>query len=192
MAGKSDNAHQDLHIEVADTIATHEVAHSSPTGQLFNGNVVMLASTWVTFFLLLFVLGKYAWKPILKTIEDRENRIADSLKQAEKIEQSLDQAKQQQEQILQKARDEAKAIVDNAHKEAVASAQAVTDAAREQADRSISRAQEEIAGEREKALQAIRSEVATMVVSASEKLIRTNLDEQKNKKIVEHILEELH
>ena len=148
---------------------------------------------WIglTFLILLILLRKFAWGPITSALSQREETIAESIAQAEK---ALSEAKQLQ------------ADNSKARREAVAQAQSVLREAREEAERLRSEevaktrdqiqqmqeaAQAEIAREKQSALDSLRTEVADLAVQAAEKILRENLDADRQKKIVSDFLSDL-
>ncbi len=148
---------------------------------------------WITltFLILLGLLRKFAWGPITSALNERESKISESMEQAEK---ALAEAKQLQ------------ADNDKARREAEAQAQSILREAREEADRLRGEevdktrvqiqtmqesAQAEIEREKQSALDSLRQEVADLAVSAAEKILRENLDADRQKKIVNDFLSDL-
>lgn len=145
----------------------------------------------VNFFVLVGILAKFAYKPLLKVLEDRRNKIASDLDNAAKARQSAEQMKAEYEVQLSKARSEAQAIVDKAVKQAAKEGQAQLEAIRAQIAREKEVAQAEIANEREAAIRDMRNEVVTLSMAVAEKLLNKNMDSDMNAKLVAECIDQL-
>ena len=132
---------------------------------------------FVNFFILVAILAKFAYKPILKVLEDRRNKIATDISSAEEARATAEKLKADYEAQLQKAHTEAQAIVDKAVKQADKEAQAQLDAIRAQ-----------IAREKEIAQAEIVNEVVTLSMAVAEKLLQKNMDTDMNQKLVAECL----
>ena len=145
----------------------------------------------VTFAALLFVLRKFAWGPITSALTTRETTIHDSLAQAEK---ALAEAKQLQADNT-KARREAEAqaqtIIREAREESDRLRTEEVDKTRTQIQQLQDSAQAEIEREKDNALNSLRQEVADLAIRAAEKILRENLDADRQKKIVDNFLGDL-
>lgn len=145
----------------------------------------------VNFFVLVGILAKFAYKPLLKVLEDRRNKIASDLDNAAQARQSAEQMKAEYEAQLSKARSEAQAIVDKAVKQAAKEGQAQLEAIRAQIAREKEVAQAEIANEREAAIRDMRNEVVTLSMAVAEKLLNKNMDSGMNAKLVADCIDQL-
>lgn len=145
----------------------------------------------VNFFVLVGILAKFAYKPLLKVLEDRRNKIASDLDNAAQARQSAEQMKVEYEAQLSKARSEAQAIVDKAVKQAAKEGQAQLEAIRAQIAREKEVAQAEIANEREAAIRDMRNEVVTLSMAVAEKLLNKNMDSDMNAKLVADCIDQL-
>ena len=136
----------------------------------------------VIFILLVVLLSKFAWKPILASLKEREESIQKALESAEKAkiemaslksdnEKLLKEAREERDQILRIARDAANRIHDDAQV-----------AAKKNADRIIEDAKAIIQIEKEAALRDVKAQVALFSLAISEKLIKKNLSEDKQQK----------
>lgn len=145
----------------------------------------------VNFFVLVGILAKFAYKPLLKVLEDRRNKIASDLDNAAQARQSAEQMKAEYEAQLSKARSEAQAIVDKAVKQTAKEGQAQLEAIRAQIAREKEVAQAEIANEREAAIRDMRNEVVTLSMAVAEKLLNKNMDSDMNAKLVADCIDQL-
>ena len=131
--------------------------------------------TLLAFVVVLFILGKYAWKPILNSLNEREKTIADSLSTAERVKEEMNQMKSENEALMAKARDERAQML----KEAKETRDKIVNEAREQAKVEASKIVAEsyaaIENQKMAALTDVKNEIGNMVIEISEKVIRKSL-----------------
>lgn len=158
---------------------------------MFDINPGLMVWTVITFVVLLLVLSKYAWKPLLKSLKDREDNIRDALSQAERARAEAAELLKQNEVNLARAEEEYQKIV----REGKAFAEKLKDdivaKANSQAQRQIQQAKEEIQRDVDAAKQQLRAEVADLAVQAAGKILDESLDAQKHRKIVDSFLNQL-
>ena len=147
--------------------------------------------TIITFLILLGLLSKFAWKPLLHALEKRENEIARSLKDAEKARKELDRLTSEGDEIIAKARSEAQAIVGEGKKAADQLKESTLSKAKETAAANLDDAKEQIKMEKEKAIAEIKGEVAGLSLSIAEKLVKKNLNEEDNKSLINESLKNI-
>ena len=145
----------------------------------------------INFFILVSILAKFAYKPLLKVLEERRNKIESDLDAAAQAREAAAQLQAEYEAQLRSARAEAQAIIDKAVKQADKEAQAQLSAIREQIAREKQIAQAEIANEREVAIREMRNEVVTLSMAVAEKLLKKNLNPDMNVTLVAHCFEQL-
>ncbi len=151
----------------------------------------MLIWTWVTFFFLLWVLKKVAWKPLLSAVEEREKRIADSLKRAEEAREEAEKYLAEQQEKLAKAQDEVQKMLREGKELAEKMKEDLLAQAREEANKLVERARADISRERQQAILAIKGEIADLVIKATSKLINTTLDEKKHRELIDQYIQSL-
>ena len=147
--------------------------------------------TIITFLLLLYVLAKFAWKPLLKMLDDRENLIKSSLKDAEKAKLELESLTQESEAITAKARSEAQSILAESKSAADKVKEDTIAKAKEQAIKIRDDAKKQIEVEKDKAISDIKQEVVNLTLSVAEKLINKNLNDADNKSLIEESLKKV-
>ncbi len=152
---------------------------------------ILLAAQAVNFLILLWVLQRFAYKPILKVLETRKQTIADSLKNAEEIEKRLQKTEEDREKRLQKAADEAREILGDATKTASQIMEEAQERGRVQMAEIIEKGRQTLQAEQDKLHQEIRQEVAIMVVTALEKVTGKVLSASDQKKLVDQSLKDL-
>lgn len=136
----------------------------------------------VIFVSLIFLLRKFAWKPILSAVEERETKISDALDLAEKTKLEMAQLKSQNEELIKQARQERDNILNAARQ---TGEQILSDArskASIETDKMLVNAQEAIQIERQKAITEIKNQVATLSLSVAEKLVRQDLSSDSRQK----------
>ena len=144
--------------------------------------------TILTFLLLLFVLAKFAWKPLLKMLKDREELIRSSLEDAEKAKEELERLNAEGEAIVNQARSEAQTILSEGKAAATTLKEETLAGAKEQAKNIISEAEKQINVEKDKAINEIKSEVVNLSLNISKKLINKNLSPEDNKALIDESL----
>ncbi len=147
--------------------------------------------TIITFLLLFYVLAKFAWKPLLKMLEERENLIKSSLDDAEKARQELEKINSESEVIISQARSEAQSILSDGK----AAAEKIKDdtiaKAKDEASKIREDAKHQIQVEKDKAITDIKKEVVDLSISVAEKLINKNISEQDNSSLIEESLKKI-
>ena len=146
----------------------------------------------VLFVLLLFVLRKYAWKPILKAVNDREEGIMNALEEAENARKEMQNLNADNERILKEARGERDALLKEARdmKETIISE--AKGEAQEQANKVVAQAKATIQSEKQAAITDLKNQVAELSIDIAEKVVRAELaDKDKQTKLVKDMLKEV-
>lgn len=158
---------------------------------LLSVNQGMFFWSVIVFVLLVVILGKYAWKPMLKAIEDREKSIDDSLQAAETAKIEAEALLNQHKQLMADAENQASDLMKNAKEMADKQINDAKSEAQVEAKKMLDRAQTEITAEKELALKSLREEVASLVVQAAGHVISKNLDDSANKALVDNYINTL-
>lgn len=145
----------------------------------------------ITFMVLFFVLAKFAWKPLLKMLQDREDMIRNSLDDAEKAKVELERLNEESEVIMAKARSEAQTILADGKAAAEKVKEDTVAKAKEQANKIREDAEKQILVEKDKAIADIKQEVVNISLSVAEKLIHKNLSDADNKALIEESLKKV-
>lgn len=145
--------------------------------------------TGLSFLILLFVLRKFAWKPILGAVNDREQSIKDALASAEAAKKEMENLTADNEKLLKEARMERDTMMKEARE---LKAKMIADAKEEaklEADKMISNAQAAIESEKKSAIADIKSQVASLSIEIAEKVVKDELSSKdKQLKLVESML----
>ena len=147
--------------------------------------------TILTFLVLLGLLAKFAWKPLLAVLDQRQEMIRKSLDDAEKAKQELEQLQQKSKEILSEARAEAQSIVSKSRTEAERLKAELREKAKAEADSILSNAEKQIQLETEKAISQIRSDVADLSHLIASKLIGKNLTKEDDEALIEESLKQI-
>jgi F-type H+-transporting ATPase subunit b len=153
-------------------------------------NLGMLISQIFNFTLLAVLLYFVAYKPILRMLDERSERIKKGLEDAETASRRAAEMEQEFEQRMSEARQQGQEIIAQATQRSERQRQEILDEARVQARAEIEKAKEEIVRERELAMSELRQEVADLSLTISEKVIGEALDEQSQRRLIAQFLEE--
>jgi F-type H+-transporting ATPase subunit b len=146
----------------------------------------------LTFLTVLFLLSKFAWKPILKMIKDREESIEGALQSAEKAKQEMVRLQSNNENLLREAQLEREAMLKAARDAKDAMINDAKATAKAEADRMISLAREAINNEKQAAVTELKNQVAQLSLQVAEKLIREQLSsDEKQKELANKLVAEL-
>lgn len=142
----------------------------------------------VDFVLLLVFMRLFVWPPLTRAMAERRRRIQQELADAEAQRLAAVAARDAQQLALDGARAEAEAILERARRVAAEEARTVLEEARAQSERSQQQAREEIGRERAAAIAALRGEVADLVITATERLLRVRLNENEDRRLVDEFI----
>ena len=129
----------------------------------------------IAFLVVFLILKKFAWKPILNSLNEREIGIADSLATAERVKAEMSQLKTENEALLQQAREERATMIKDAKVAADNMVAEAKDKAKAEYDRIVSDAQSAITQQKNAALIEVKNQVGVLVIEVSEKIIRREL-----------------
>ena len=143
----------------------------------------------IIFVLLLILLRKYAWKPILNAVNDREEGIKNALDSAEKAKLEMQNLQEDNEKLLQEARSEREVMLKEARE---IKAKMIADAKEEakgEADKMVAQAQAAIESEKKSAIEELKQQVASLSLEIAEKVVKHELsDKDKQLKLVDEML----
>ncbi len=158
---------------------------------LVTPDVGLLFWTFISFAILFFVLKKFAWKPIVGTVNDREQSIKDALASAEKARLEMENLTADNERILKEARVERETMLKEAREIKDKMISDAKDEAQVQANKMIEQAQSAITNEKKAAMAELKSHVAGLAVDIAEKVVRDELsNKDKQLQLVEEMLGE--
>lgn len=145
----------------------------------------------VNFLILLFILKKFAYKPLLNMLDERKKSIEDAINNAETAKVEAEKLRKDYESRLAEAKQEAQDIIAKATKLGEEMKKDIVTNAQEEATKAIQRAQEEIAREKDQAIAALRNEVATLAVMAAGKVLGKAVSVEDHQKLVQDFVSEV-
>lgn len=157
----------------------------------FAGDVGNAIWTVIIFVLVLIVLGKFAWGPILSALQKREEFIHDSLSQAKKDREEAETRLKEYVEKIQHAKAEASALVDEGRRDAEVVKKRIEDDAKSEADKMVARAKREISIATESAIKDIYSTGAKLATSAASKIISKELNSSEHESLIAESIREL-
>lgn len=161
------------------------------SGSLLDVNPGLIFWTVITFIFLMLVLKKFAWKPILNSLNERENFIKESLEKAEKAQKEAEELFEKNKVNLENAEAESQKIIVQGRDYAEKLKSQILDDAKDDAKKLIGKAALEIERKNQEAFNNLKSEIAEIAVKAAEKIIKENLDDKKQSKIVDEFINDL-
>jgi F-type H+-transporting ATPase subunit b len=147
--------------------------------------------TIVTFLVLLALLAKFAWRPLLQALEARQNAIRKSLDDAQAAQQELERLNRESAQIIAKARADADAIITQSRADGDRLREEIRQKARAEADHIVKNAERQIQLETTRALEQIRHEAVDLSVMIASKIIQRNLSKEDNARLIDDALRQV-
>ena len=158
---------------------------------ILNPDTTLVILTWFSFLALLVILHKFAWKPILLGLKQREDYIRKSLEDADKLNKQLAESEAAKGKILDEAKLRANAIIEQSRKIGTELAGQIEGRAKKNAEEIINSAHQEIAGEYERARNALKKESVQTAISLAEKILKENLDTEKNRNLINQAIKDM-
>ncbi|MBD8013302.1 F0F1 ATP synthase subunit B [Microbacterium sp. APC 3898] len=152
------------------------------TGEFLNIGDIL--ATLVIFTLLMVLLKKFAWGPLMGVMQQREDLIKSEIETAENSRLESQKLLEEQRSLLKDARTQAQEIVENAKKQGEVSREEIITTARAESGRMKEAAVQEIANERDKAISAVREEVVALSLLAATKVLGKEISEEDNRQLI--------
>ena len=173
----------------ARVLAAGEAQQGSPS--IFTGDLGNVFWTLVTFLAVVFVLGKFAWPPILTALQKREEFIRDSLQQAKTDRESAEARLKEFEQRLQSAREEATGIVEAGRRHAEVVKREIEATTRQEAGAMLERAKREIGIARDTAVRDLYDLSGELATNIASRIIRREVDSAAHERLISESIDEL-
>ncbi|MGH9380360.1 MAG: F0F1 ATP synthase subunit B [Thermoanaerobaculia bacterium] len=167
----------------------HGAGEAAPS--LFAGDVGVALWTLLIFAAVVFILGKYAWKPLLSSLQAREDFIRDSLQRAREEREQAERRLHDYEEKLAAARAEATALVDEGRRDAETVKAKIEAAAREEGDKLMARARREIELARDKAVKDLHTTSARLATDLAAKVLEREIRPEDHERLLAESLREL-
>jgi F-type H+-transporting ATPase subunit b len=172
-------------------IALSLAAAEGGAGGLLSIDATLLWATLVVFALFAWVLGKFAWGPLLRIVDEREKTIRDQVDSAQQAAAEAKDLLVQHQEMLKGAGREREEILQKAVKEAEAVRADLVTKARADADQVVSKAREQMQREKDQAVAELRAQVADIAVEAASRIVKSSLTEEAQRKLVDDYIKEL-
>ena len=160
-------------------------------GGLTDINPGLTLWTGITFLVLLVVLGKFAWGPIVKMLAERERTIRDAIESAKKERAEAEKLLAEQKESLARASREAAELARRNQAEVEKLRQELTAKAKKEADDLVAAARRQVQEEIAKARAELKAQVVDLAIDAAARLVKANLDEKAQRKLVEEYIAQL-
>lgn len=168
-----------------------EGGHGGGAPNLFSGDLGNAIWTLVIFLLVLTVLGRFAWGPILATLQKREQFIRESLEQAKRDRDEAEKRLHEYEARLHHAKEEATAIVEEGRRDAEEAKRRIAEQARSDAEAMIQRARREIGIARDTAVKDLYEEAAKLAAEIAGKALMRAMTEDEHRRLIQASLDEV-
>lgn len=171
-------------------LAAGDAAHGEKVSP-FQGNLGNAIWTLLIFGLVLGVLARYAWGPLLAALQNREKFIRDSLESARRDREACELRLKEYEERLAKAREEASAIVEEGRRDAEAAKRRIEEEARRSADTLVERARRDIGIARDSALKELYEQSAQLAMSMAASVLKRQVTPEDQQRLIHDALDDL-
>jgi F-type H+-transporting ATPase subunit b len=151
----------------------------------------LLLAFVINFIILFALLSKFLYKPVLKMLDERTRKMKESMEWAEATKRDYEQAKAEVQRQIEKGREEAQAIIAQALQKGEGLKEEARKEAALQAKAIVEKARLELEAERDKMVEDLRKEFVSLLILASEKVIRQTLDREKQSRVIADTLAEI-
>lgn len=145
----------------------------------------------IAFLVMLGILARWVYPPVIRAAEARQRQVAEQLEAAEKARKEAEARLQQADAAIQEARGQAGQIIERANRAAEQIQQEAQEKAKEEARRIVEAASRDIDAERQRAIQAIRLQMADIVTEAVRRIVGDSLGEERHRQLIEATIEEV-
>lgn len=160
-------------------------------GNLFAGDIGNVVWTLVIFVLVIFVLGRFAWGPLLSALQQREEFIRRSLKEAKEDREAAERRLREYEEKISSANAEATEIVEQGRRESEKTRQRIEEQARTESDKMVERAKREIGLAKQAAIKDLYATSADLATEIAARILRRELTARDHERLISESIEEL-
>ncbi|MGB9696471.1 MAG: F0F1 ATP synthase subunit B [Ignavibacteria bacterium] len=171
-----------------NVLAIFLISEDGHNNNLLSPNPGLIIWTIIIFTLLLILLWKFTWKPLLTALHNREEKIRKDIEDAERYSAEAKQIYEENKKVLAEANSNAQKILLESRNLANKIREEIINKANEEAHKILAQAKEDIERQKESALESIKNEVSHIAIKIAEKIIEENLDENKQRKLIEGFL----
>lgn len=148
-----------------------------------------VAFTFINIIVLYLILKKVFFKPVTKHMENRTKKIEDALKMAEEANQKVEKMKLEYDKKLSEAKQEGQVILDDYKKMADKAYETIIANAKKEADMIIQNTKNELEVEKQQVIANLKEEISDLVLTATEKVLKQNIDNKTNRKLISNFIE---
>ncbi len=149
-----------------------------------------LITQLLAFLILIYLLQRFAYRPIVNALDARAKRVHDSMEQADRIERQLAETETRNQEILAEARRESQTIIANAREIGDRQIEQARQVAHEEADKQLQQSLVQLRAETQQAREQLRQDYADLVIKAASRVVRQELDPQKHLQLIDSTLRE--
>ena len=156
---------------------------------LITPGIGLIFWTTIVFLLLMFVLGKFAWRPILNAVQTREQNINESLKAAEKARIELTALEENKEKLIREAKTEKLKLIDEGKATQLEIIREAKQKAKQEAEKIVESAKSDFEAEKQKAMDSLKKQLAVLSFEMASKILEKEIDNQaKHEEIISNML----
>lgn len=159
--------------------------------QLITPEIGTVLWTLITFVVLAILLGRFAWKPLLGILAERERTVKESLEQAQKARADGEEILKRNQEILAQARRETNALLEQGKKEAEGLRAEILAQARKEAHGLVEQGKKQVQYEQKQAMEQLRRQVADLAIQAAERLVARSLDDKTQRALIDDYVRDL-
>ena len=180
-------------INLTTELANETVKTVTATGGLgmLGINLKIFIAQLVNFIVVLLVLWKWVYTPLVKLLDDRASRIEKSMKQTQEIEERLAQSEQEQKKLIVQARTEAASVLEQARAEAEKRKKDLIDSAKQEVQRVVVQGKEQLQAEKVTMIKGAKSEIVEIAISAAEKILKESIDQKSSQKFAKEVVDKI-
>ena len=157
----------------------------------FGLNGQIFAAQLINFLLVLVILWRFVYRPIVNRLDERQEKIEKSVKQADSIEKRVAQIELEREDVLSVARREAQKISEQAHEHGQARHEEIVSAAKREVERVITKGKEQLTLEKDLMMKEVRKDIVDIAVKAAARILQEGLDEKKSQSLAEETVRKM-
>lgn len=155
---------------------------------MFEAEPGLMIWTVISFFILLVLLRKFAYKPLVGMMSKREATIQELIEEAKRTRESAEELHEKYKKLIAEARDESKKIIEEGRALGEKARKEMINKASDESNQIVKRAQEEIALEKERAISELRERIADLSIMAASKVIDRTLSKEDHTKLLEEFV----
>jgi len=159
--------------------------------QAFGLDIKLLAANLVNFLILVAILHKFAYRPILKFVKDRQEKIEKGIKEAELATKKLSEAVEKKKEILSDAHKEAQEVIKKAKDQAIAQSRDLVKKTKQETAQIVEKAKKDILLEKEISILSEKKEITSAIMAALEKILSEKIGKKDEKKFIENAIKDI-